>query len=132
AYFADDPARRPEVRVYDAGSNPQDAIAAYRKAVAEGVDLMVGPLQRESVGELFRQPLPARLLALNHPDSGEVPPPGSAEFGLLPDVEGAQVAERMLARGITRAAMVTTNADWAARAARAFRVQFESGGGAVL
>lgn len=131
AYFSDAVEQRPDVRVYDAGRTPADAIAAYRQAVADGADQVVGPLQREAVGELFRLPLEARVLALNHPDTGEVPPPGSAEFGLLPDAEGAQVAEHMLSRGITRAAVVIAGADWAERAARAFRTQFEAGGGMV-
>jgi outer membrane PBP1 activator LpoA protein len=132
AYFADDASRRPELRIYDAGKTPADAIAAYNKAVSDGADHVVGPLQREAVGELFHQSLSARVLALNHPDTGEVPPPGSAEFGLLPDAEGAQVAEHMRQRGITRAAVVVANADWAERAARAFRAQFEASGGHVV
>lgn len=131
AYFADARERRPELRIYDSGRTPADAVAAYERAVADGAGHVVGPLQRESVGELFHQPLRARVLALNHPDTGEVPPPGSAEFGLLPDAEGAQVAERMIARGITRAAILAANADWAERAARAFRAQFEAAGGVI-
>ncbi|NCT66750.1 MAG: ABC transporter substrate-binding protein [Rhodanobacteraceae bacterium] len=132
AYFADDVARRPDLRIYDAGQTPEQAIAAYQRAVADGAERVVGPLQRESVGALFHQPLDVRVLALNHPDTGEVPPPGSAEFGLLPDAEGAQVAERMRERGISRAAVVVTDAEWAERAARAFRAQFEAAGGSVV
>jgi len=132
AYFADARERRPELRIYDSGKTPADAVAAYNQAVADGADHVIGPLQRESVGELFHQPLKAPVLALNHPDTGEVPPPGSAEFGLLPDAEGAQIAERMRARGITRVAIFAATADWAERAARAFRAQFEAAGGAVV
>ena len=132
AYFASDVAHRPDVRVYDAGKTPADAIAAYKQAVADGADHVVGPLQREAVGELFHQQLPAPVLALNHPDTGEVPPAGSAEFGLLPDAEGAQVAEHMRERGIARVAVVTADTDWAERAALAFRAQFEAGGGQVV
>lgn len=132
AYFADAPERRPELRIHDAGRTPAEAIAAYDKAVAEGADRVVGPLQRESVGELFHRPLSARVLALNHPDTGEVPPPGSAEYGLLPEAEGVQAAERMRERGIAQAAVVVAEADWAERAARAFRAQFEAGGGAIV
>lgn len=132
AYFADDPAQRPDVRIYDAGVTPADTIAAYNRAIADGADHVVGPLQREAVGALFHQPLAVPVLALNHPDTGEVPPPGSAEFGLLPDAEGAQVAEHMLERGITHAAMFAAQADWAGRAARAFRAQFEAGGGTIV
>lgn len=132
AYFADRPERRPELRIYDAGKTPADAIAAYQKAVADGADRVVGPLQRESVGQLFHQPLSTRVLALNHPDTGEVPPAGSAEYGLLPEAEGAQVAERLRQRGIGAAAVIVAEADWAERAARAFRAQFEAAGGIIV
>jgi len=131
AYFADARERRPELRIYDSGKNPADAVAAYAQAVADGADHVIGPLQRESVGELFHQSLKAPVLALNHPDTGEVPPPGSAEFGLLPDAEGAQIAERMRTRGIARVALFAATADWAERAARAFRAQFEAAGGTI-
>jgi len=132
AYFAGEDAKRADVRIYDAGKTPADGIAAYNKAVADGADHVVGPLQRESVGELFHQQLPARVLALNHPDTGEVPPAGSAEFGLLPDAEGAQVAEHMSERGVTRVAIIAADTDWAERAALAFRAQFEAKGGHVV
>jgi outer membrane PBP1 activator LpoA protein len=132
AYFTDDNGERPLLRTYDAGSTPQQAVDAYRQAVADGAGFVVGPLLREAVGELFGEALPVRVLALNHPDSGEVPPRGSAEFGLLPDAEGAQAAERMLSLGITRAAVIVAQADWAERAALAFRAQFEAGGGRVV
>ena len=132
AYFADRPERRPDVRIYDSGKTPADAVAAYNAAIVDGADHVVGPLQREAVGELFHHSLSARVLALNHPDTGEVPPPGSAEFGLLPDSEGAQVAEHMRERGIASAAMITANTDWAERATRAFRAQFEAAGGSIV
>ncbi|MBX3701746.1 MAG: penicillin-binding protein activator [Dokdonella sp.] len=131
AWFADPPAQRPQLRIYDSGRNSQDAIAAYRQAVADGADRVVGPLLREAVGALFHESLTAPLLALNHPDTGEVPPAGSAEYGLLPEAEGAQVAERMLQRGIHQAAIMRADADWANRAASAFRAQFEAAGGAI-
>lgn len=132
AWAADRTERRPQLHVYDSGKTPQDAIAAYGKAVADGADRVVGPLLREAVGSLFHETLAVPVLALNHPDTGEVPPPGSAEYGLLPDSEGAQVAERMLQRGITRAAAIGADADWSQRAVKAFRAQFESGGGTVV
>lgn len=132
AYFSDDSSERPQLRTYDAGKSPEDALNAYQQAVADGADFVVGPLLREAVGLLFHQPLPVRVLALNHPDTGEVPPHGSAEFGLLPDAEGAQAAERMISLGIKRAAVIAAKTDWAERAGRAFRAQFESRGGVVI
>lgn len=131
AYFADPAEQRPDIRLYDSGATSDEAMNAYRRAVDDGADHVVGPLQREAVGLLFHQALPVRTLALNHPDTGEVPPPGNAEYGLLPDAEGAQAAEHMLGRGILHAAIIVAEADWAERAARAFRAQFEAGGGRI-
>ncbi len=58
AYFASDDAHRPEIRIYDAGKTPAEAVAAYTQALTDGADHVVGPLQRESVGELFTRTCP--------------------------------------------------------------------------
>jgi len=133
AYFADPNPQRAQVRVYDSGGTAAEATAAYAKAVADGADRIVGPLTREAVSAVFAQGrLQVPVLALNQPDHGEAPPPGSAAFGLAPDTEAAQAAEHMLERGITRAVVITATDDWAERAALAFRAQFESRNGQVL
>ncbi len=133
AYFSDTHLPHPEVRVYDSGSTPADAVAAYQRALADGADHVVGPLLRDAVSAVFAQATPAApVLALNQSEHGEAPPPGSATFGLAPDTEAAQAAEHMIERGITRAAIITASADWAERAASAFRAQFESQHGVVL
>ena len=133
ANFADDSAQRAPVTVYDSGSTPADAVAAYRRAVADGADRIVGPLARDAVSAVFAQgSLPVPVLALNQPDGAQSPPPGSAAFGLNPDAEAAQAAERMLQQGITHAIVITATEDWAERAALAFRAQFESRNGQIL
>ena len=124
---------RPEIRIYDSGTTTDEALAAYQKAVNDGADHAVGPLTREAVGALFDLgTLPIPVLALNQADSGATPPPGSLAFGLLPDVEGAQVAEHMHDLGLKDAAIIAAGDDWAERAALAFRAQFESLGGQVV
>jgi outer membrane PBP1 activator LpoA protein len=133
AYFADKNPQRAQVRIYDSSGSAQDAAEAYAKAVADGADRIVGPLTREAVSAVFAQGrLAVPVLALNQPEHGETPPPGSAAFGLAPDAEAAQAAEHMLERGITRAVIITATDDWAERAALAFRAQFESRNGQVL
>ncbi|WP_347261859.1 penicillin-binding protein activator [Rudaea sp.] len=133
AYFSDTHMPRPQLRVYDAGNSAADAVSAYQRAVADGADRVIGPLRRDAVSAVFAQsPLPAPVLALNLPERGEAPPPGSAAFGLNPDTEGAQAAQHMLDRGITHAAIVAADSDWAERAAAAFRAQFEAGRGSVI
>ena len=133
AHFADNNEQRADITIYDTGSTPQDAVTAYQKAVADGADRIVGPLSRDAVSAVFSQGnLSVPLLALNQPEHGETPPPGSAAFGLTPDPEAAQAAEHMIQHGITRAVVITATEDWAERAALAFRAQFESRNGQVL
>jgi outer membrane PBP1 activator LpoA protein len=132
AYFSDPHLPRPELRLYDAGNTAAEAVAAYQRAVGEGADHVIGPLRRDAVTAVFAQnPLPAPVLALNQPENSQ-PPPGSAAFALNPDSEGAQVAQHLLDRGITHAAIIIADTDWADRAAAAFRAQFEAGHGVVI
>jgi outer membrane PBP1 activator LpoA protein len=133
AYFNDQNPQRPEVRSYDSGDTPQQAVEAYRQAVADGAERIVGPLRRDAVSAVFAQGgLPVPVLTLNQPEHGEVPPQGSAAFGLTPDTEAAQAAEHMLERGIKSAVIITATDDWAERAALAFRAQLENHNGVVL
>ena len=133
AHFADANPQRADVYIYNSGSTPPEAVAAYQHAVADGADRVVGPLTRDAVSAIIAQGrLPVPVLALNQPERGEIPPPGSATFGLTPDNEAAQAAEHMLERGITRAVVIAATPDWAERAALAFRAQFESRNGQVL
>lgn len=131
AWAASPAERRPEIRIIDSGRSVEDMWVAYRAALDWGAERVVGPLAREAVGALFAGSPEVPVLALNHADGGELPPPGSAEFGLLPEAEGAQVAQRMLDQGLGRAAILRAGADWARRAAEAFRTRFEEGGGRV-
>lgn len=121
------------VQIYDSGQSAEDALNAYRRAVEDGAERVVGPLTRDAVSLLFEQSeLRVPVLALNQADNGATPPPGSIAFGLLPDTEGAQAAERMASLGIKEAAVIAATDDWAERAVLAFRIQFESLGGAVV
>jgi outer membrane PBP1 activator LpoA protein len=125
-------APRPEVRVYDVDGDAAHAVAAYDKAVAEGARYIVGPLSRDAVSAIFaRGPLPVPLLTLNYPNDKTLPPSNANEFGLLPESEGAQVADHMVDRGLTDALMVTSTDDFARRAGRAFKAEFEARGGHI-
>ncbi|MGB0866561.1 MAG: penicillin-binding protein activator, partial [Granulosicoccaceae bacterium] len=43
-----------EIRVYDVGANPADALNIYQQAVADGAQLVIGPLRRSSLDSLVR------------------------------------------------------------------------------
>lgn len=125
-------APRPPVKVYDSGGTAAGAVKAYQQAVGDGAKLVVGPLTRSEVSALFGQAqLPVPLLALNHPDDKSLPASGVAEFGLLPETEGAQAADHMVERGLRTAYVVVTGEDYGQRAANAFKAELEARGGKV-
>jgi outer membrane PBP1 activator LpoA protein len=123
-------APRPTVRVYNSKGTGEGAIAAYQQAVADGANLVVGPLTRSEVAAVFSQTqLPVPLLALNHPDSKQLPAGNISEFGLLPETEGAQAADHMVERGLRHAYVLISSDDFAQRAASAFKAELAARGG---
>jgi outer membrane PBP1 activator LpoA protein len=126
AYYADT-RRRPELHIYD---TEKDAIAAYRKAVQDGNDFVVGPLARDHVSALFAESdLSVPVLALNRGTSP--PPPGNASFSLAPEDEGAAAAQRLLGKNLHRAIAITSKDDAAVRALAAFRDAYAQRGGEI-
>jgi uncharacterized protein len=134
AYFqaSDTHAPRAAIRVYDSGGNAASAIKAYNQAVADGAQLVVGPLTRpEVMGVLGQSSLPVPVLALNHSENKSLPAGTTSEFALLPEDEGAQVADHMIDRGIHNAYVVVTNDDFAKRSAAAFKTEMQAKGGQI-
>jgi len=130
AYYAES-RRRPEIHVYDSVDSAGGAIAAYRKAVADGNDFVVGPLGREQVAALFEQSdVTVPILALNR--SSQPAPPGSVSFSLAPEDEGVAAAERLLGKGLRHAIAFTSRDDNATRALAAFREAYTRRGGSIV
>lgn len=124
--------QRPAIKVYDTGGTANGTLAAYQQAVTDGASLVVGPLSRGAVGALFSQAsLPVPVLALNHAEGNQPVPPGSAEFALLPEAEGAQLAAHMTTAGLHAAIVFRGNDDTSSRAFAAFKLEFDSLGGQI-
>lgn len=120
------------VNIYDTTGTAEGAVAAYRQAVSEGATRVIGPLTRTGVAAVLKEGhLPATLLALNHPGSDSLPPPGVTEFALRPEAEGAQAADHMRERGLAQAVVMVSGDDAARRAAKAFKARFEDRGGKI-
>lgn len=134
AYFDDTQARarKTKIEIRDGAGDASEAIAAYTKAVEHGADMVVGPLARQAVQAIADQDSrPVPLLALNHPVSNQLPPAHMTEFALRPEMEGAQVADHMLNRGLQHAIILTGDSSFADRAGQAFQARFDNGGGHV-
>ncbi len=116
--------RRPEVRFYDSAAG---ARSAYNRAVADGSDLVVGPLGRDEVDALFAgDELPVPVLALNR--GSRSVPAGNAGFSLSPEDEGISLAQYLIQRGARNVLLVAGSDDSQRRTASAARTQLERRG----
>lgn len=125
-------AERPKVTIYDLGANPALAPQVYDRAVREGAQVIVGPLGREATDTIVRQAnLGAPTLLLSHTDEK---PAGAArlfQFGLPPEQEAREAAERAYLDGCRQAAMLYPTGAWGERMSTAFSGHWQRLGGLV-
>lgn len=122
---------RPELQFYDTAATSAGAVAAYQKAVADGADQILGPLGREQVDAVFRDPRPGTMvLALNR---GTLAAPTDAgSFSLAPEDDGTSAADYLLSRKALRVIVLSSGEDYARRSVAAFDKQLQSSGGRVV
>lgn len=137
-YTAPKDGNRPTVSVYYVDAGRVNAV--YDTAVANGADLIVGPLKKSAVETLIaRDELPIRTLTLNVADNSIDPgvttdSHGSQlfQFGLLPEDEAAGVAEKAHADGYLRAVTLAPATPWGKRLTKEFSYRWQQLGGIVL
>ena len=123
----------PHIELYDTGNNPADIIYHYQRAVDDGADFVIGPLKKESVELLSQQTeLPIPVLTLNYISDYAQTPSNLFQFGLLPEDEATQVAERASLDEHISAIIITPSGEWGQRLAAAFKSRFEELNGIVL
>lgn len=134
-----DQAKKPRVSIYDTNSLTIDGV--YQQAAADGADFIVGPLEKQAVETLLATgSIRVPTLALNHADKVAADrqsllrerPPRFIQFGLSPEDEARQAAEKAIFDGHNRALVVTPNNSWGQRLAEAFAKNWYSLGGTVL
>ena len=133
---------KPEIHIYDADS--LNIVQIYQKAVDDGADFIVGPLEKSAVKTLSeRETLPVMTLALNRLDA---PASGKSyadnfsnpystdliQFGLAPEDEARQIAHQGIINGETKALIISPGNEWGQRLASAFSNEWESLGGMIL
>jgi outer membrane PBP1 activator LpoA protein len=130
ALLQQDPARRPQVNIYDTAA--LGANTAYKRAIAEGAQFIVGPLLKEDVAALgASQDVSVLTLALNQMPDGAQPPSMLFQFSLDPEDEARQVAHRIIADGHTSGLALVPNNEWGQRVYRAFESELRTLGGTV-
>nr|WP_314568675.1 penicillin-binding protein activator [uncultured Pseudomonas sp.] len=105
----------------------------YRQAQAQGVQLVIGPLEKPLVKQLAaRAQLPLPTLALNYSDTNQMGPPQLFQFGLAAEDEAREVSRRARADGLHSAAAMIPKGDWGDRVLNAFRQDWEANGGTLI
>lgn len=117
------------LKIYD--SSLADILELKHRAVREGAQLIIGPLDRDKVTRLASQPLAVPVIALNRTLAGEVNP-NLYQFGLAPEDESAQVAAQVLREGLNQGVVIAPDSDWGERNFSAFADRFTATGGIII
>jgi len=132
AWYQRPQASRPALRFYDS-SDPAQVSELYAKAVRQGAQLAVGPLNKDAVSRLMQVGRPQiPVLALNQVDHSGFTLDDLYQFALAPEDEAEQIAERAWLDGQTRALALTPNDDWGRRIYASFKQRWETLGGSIL
>lgn len=121
---------RPLLNIYD--SAEIGALTAYRQAISDGAQFVVGPLTKDEVAAIGASGETSVVtLALNQLPDGAVPPPFLFQFALDPEEEARQVAQRVVTDGRMRGVVLLPNNEWGQRVFRAFDTELKTLGGTI-
>ncbi len=123
---------KPQIQIYDVGNDPTRVVDYYKQAVNDGAQLIIGPLGQEAVKNIVdRANLNVPTLLLSH-TSSDVESPNVFQFGLPPEQEARQAAERAYLDGHRQAAVLYPDNTWGQRMYTAFIDHWQRLGGALI
>jgi len=122
----------PQIILYDS-TEIASLDSFYTQARTEGIQLVVGPLEKKLVKELGQMPqLPIMTLALNYDDGNEMGPAQLFQFGLAAEDEAQSAARRAWHDGMRRAVALVPRGEWGDRVLAAFNRAWQQQGGTLL
>lgn len=120
----------PQLRLYNTSADT-DILAVYQQAVADGAQLVIGPLLKEQVALLqAATDLAVPTLALNNIEGSTPRSPRLYQFALSPEDEARQLAQKAWRDGHRRAAILHPSEDLRKR--DSFAAEWERLGGEVV
>lgn len=111
-----------EVSFYDTQSQPLAQL--YERVLTDGVDLLIGPLQKENVTRLNRLNPEIPTLVLNYLGTRDVPAVNLLQLGLAIEDEARTIGRQMQADGIESLLLLHTYDEWSLRAKRQLESQW--------
>ncbi|WP_246069501.1 penicillin-binding protein activator [Marinobacter piscensis] len=133
AFFQDDPDVRSKtsIRIVDTSNQAFDQL--YEELSAQKTDLIIGPLQKESLASLSeQQALPVPVLGLNYLPSDKSIPEGLYQFGLSAEDEARQIADRLSMQQINQTLVLIPQGEWGDRFEAALLERMRAHGTAAL
>lgn len=122
----------PQVALYNTDRSAS-IVKIYRRAVARGADLVVGPLLKPKVGELVEQTrFTVPSIVLNYHLKEDFQPHGELfQFGLLPEDDVVQIAQKMIEKDHRFTLVLTPDSEWGRRLERRFGDEYRKRGGEI-
>lgn len=124
--------QRPDtaIKVYD--TTQRDIFEVYRQAVADGAELVIGPMDKSRVDTLAGEQLPIPVISLNYGKNPTLANANLFQFALLPEDEARQAAQEMLSDGHIRVAALVPEGNWGDRILRTLEETLRQGGGELV
>lgn len=131
AYYSSGNTANQAISFYDTSTSTPIA-ALYQQAITEGADTVIGPLTKPEVQALASQGnFPVTTLALNYTDSWGSLPSNFYEFGLSPQDESQQMADRARQAGLSRTIIIAPSDEWGQRVVKAVVDRWKTLGGSI-
>jgi uncharacterized protein len=107
--------------------------ALYQQAIDSGAQLIVGPLTKQNVAAIAElKAMSVPTVALNYLDKPHKTAANFYQFGLAPEDEAGQVAQKAFIEGHRRALVIAPATAWGERVVNAFNQKWQALGGKTI
>lgn len=132
-YYNSEHVPRPQIRILDVGDDPEQIWTYLQDAKARGAEIIVGPLHKQAVSNLVSAvKLDIPVLALNYSTNDHLNSENVIQFGLAPEDEAKQAAERAIVQKKMRAIVLAPQSSLGNRMHSSFIHYYENLGGTTL
>jgi len=121
------------LKFYDTGGDAMLLWSVYQQAVQDGAEFVIGPLMKDAISQLAQSGLlPVPVMALNQIGGETDSTLPLYQFGLAPEDEARQAAQRIFSDGHSYITALIPDNPWGERVFNAFTKAFAEYGGEVL
>lgn len=133
AYYLDQSADRTKTDIRVVNTSGENFSQLYNELSSSGFDLIVGPLEKESLTELANMTtLPVPALGLNYLPEGAAAPDGLYQYGLSAEDEARQIADRLVDENLDHVLILIPQGEWGDRVERALLSRLQARNGVAL